>query len=30
MVQPERRPTFWQRLKEILLGTTEPVLEDSL
>jgi len=30
MFQPRRRSSFWQRVKQILLGTPEPVLEDSL
>jgi putative secretion ATPase (PEP-CTERM system associated) len=30
MFQPRRRSGFWRRVKQILLGTPEPVLEDSL
>ncbi|HXI30767.1 MAG TPA: XrtA/PEP-CTERM system-associated ATPase [Vicinamibacterales bacterium] len=30
MYQPRRRPGFWRRFKNTLLGTPEPVLEDSL
>jgi putative secretion ATPase (PEP-CTERM system associated) len=30
MFQPPRRTSFWRRVKHILLGTQEPVLEDSL
>lgn len=30
MFQPRRRSSFWRRVKQILLGTPEPVLEDSL
>jgi hypothetical protein len=28
--QPKRRSGFWRRFKNTLLGTPEPVLEDSL
>ena len=30
MYQPKRRTGFWRRFKNTLLGTPEPVLEDSL
>ena len=30
MYQSKRRPGFWRRMKNTLLGTPEPVLEDSL
>jgi hypothetical protein len=30
MYQPRRRPSVWRRFKNTLLGTPEPVLEDSL
>jgi hypothetical protein len=30
MYQPKRRAGFWRRFKNTLLGTPEPVLEDSL
>ena len=30
MFQPRRRSSFWRRVRQILLGTPEPVLEDSL
>ena len=30
MFQPRRRTSFWRRVKQIFLGTPEPVLEDSL
>jgi len=30
MYQPRRRPSIWRRMKNTLLGTPEPVLEDSL
>jgi general secretion pathway protein A len=30
MYQPKRRTGFWRRFKNTLLGTAEPVLEDSL
>jgi general secretion pathway protein A len=30
MYQPKRRSGFWRRFKNTLLGTPEPVLEDSL
>ncbi|HEV8345623.1 MAG TPA: AAA family ATPase [Vicinamibacterales bacterium] len=30
MFQPRRRSSFWRRVKQTLLGTPEPILEDSL
>ena len=30
MYHSKRRPSFWRRMKNTLLGTPEPVLEDSL
>jgi hypothetical protein len=30
LYQPKRRGGFWRRFKHTVLGTPEPVLEDSL